>query len=64
MSTNGSTLVPVLDANRCIGHLLRRGPAGVEAFDAGERSIGVFQNDHDAAAAIWRRARGQEGPAQ
>jgi hypothetical protein len=39
---------------KVIGWVLNRGPAGVEAFDADERSIGLFKNEYNAAGAISR----------
>jgi hypothetical protein len=36
-------------------------PAGTEAFDFNEHSLGVFENDDTAAAAVWRHARGGQG---
>jgi hypothetical protein len=38
----------------CVGFLLARGPAGVEAFDDGERSLGVFADEHAAIRAIFK----------
>jgi hypothetical protein len=42
----------VCDGRRVIGRLLSRGKAGVEAFDAHERSLGVFSNLREAADAV------------
>jgi hypothetical protein len=53
------SMVPVLDGARCIGFLLHRGKAGFESFNADQKSIGLFSNEADAAAALWRLARGQ-----
>jgi hypothetical protein len=50
-------MVSVYDGRVCVGHL-RRIPAGTEAFDFNEHSLGVFENDDTAAAAVWRHARG------
>jgi hypothetical protein len=49
----------VYDGQQAIGFILRRGPAGIEAFAAANHSLGLFKNEHDAAAAIWRHAHGQ-----
>jgi hypothetical protein len=49
----------VYDGRDRLGHLVDRGEAGVEAFTITEESIGLFENERAAAAAIWRRARGQ-----
>jgi hypothetical protein len=42
---------------RCIGHVLRRGEGGVEAYDASTRSLGIYQDIDTAARVIWRHAR-------
>jgi hypothetical protein len=52
-------LLTVYDGKQAIGFLLRRGPAGLEAFTANHDSLGLFGSEHDAASAIWRHARGQ-----
>jgi hypothetical protein len=52
-------LVGVYDGRTCIGHVLRRGRDGVEAFDTHTRSLGTYESIDDAAAAVWRHARGQ-----
>jgi hypothetical protein len=48
----------VYDGRSCIGHLLPRGKLGVEAFDRGDKSLGVFPNLKSAADAVSKRARG------
>jgi hypothetical protein len=50
--------VSVYDGRVYVGHLIRRGPAGTEAFDINEHSLGLFENDDTAATAVWRHARG------
>jgi hypothetical protein len=62
MSATTTPLVPVMDGQTCIGHLLRRGPAGVEAFNKTDASLGLFPNDREAASAVWRRAREEAAP--
>jgi hypothetical protein len=52
-------LLTVYDGQRAIGFILRRGPGGVEAFAADDTSLGLFDNDDTAAAAIWKRAHSQ-----
>jgi hypothetical protein len=52
------SLVTVYDGRDCVGHLIRRGAAGVEGFDINDQSVGLFENDDAAAAAVWRAARG------
>jgi hypothetical protein len=54
-----SAMVTVIDRNRCIGFLLARGPAGVEAFGRDEHSLGLFPDERAAIAAVWRQAHGQ-----
>lgn len=46
----------VYDGTRCIGFLMPRGKSGVEAFDADDRSLGLFPNEKAAADAISARA--------
>jgi uncharacterized protein DUF2800 len=45
-------LVPVLNGGACDGFLLSRGPRGVEAFDAAEKSLGTFPDVRSAATAV------------
>jgi hypothetical protein len=35
-------MVCVFDDRRCIGHVLRRGPRGYEAFDSHDVSLGTY----------------------
>jgi hypothetical protein len=42
----------VYDGQTCLGFLLPRGKSGVEAFDADDKSIGVFSDMKAAADAI------------
>jgi hypothetical protein len=35
-------MLSVCDGQTCIGHIINRGRSGFEAFDADERSLGVF----------------------
>lgn len=42
----------VYDGTRCIGHLLSRGPKGVEAFDRNDNSLGPFPSMKAAADAL------------
>jgi hypothetical protein len=37
---------------RCLGHILLLGDGGIEALDADERSLGLFDNQEQAEAAI------------
>jgi hypothetical protein len=59
MSAPRVAMLTVYDGDQTIGFLLRRGPAGVEAFTADNNSLGLFENDDTAASAVWRHARGQ-----
>ena len=55
MSSEGneaSRLVPVMRGDTCAGFLISLGPRGVEAFDADEKSLGVFPNLRSAATAV------------
>jgi len=45
-------MVAIYDGQRCVGHVLRRGTAGFEAFDADNRSLGTYLSQREAAAAI------------
>jgi hypothetical protein len=51
-------MVSVYDGRVCVSATYRRGPAGTEAFDFNEHSLGLFENDDTAVAAVWRHARG------
>jgi hypothetical protein len=46
----------VFDGQRCLGHLLPRGRMGVEAFDADDRSLGIFPDQKSAADAVSEAA--------
>jgi hypothetical protein len=41
-------MLSVYDGRQCVGFVLERGRRGYEAFDAGERSLGMFET-RDAA---------------
>ena len=45
-------MVAVYDGRACLGHVLGRGRAGFEAFDADNRSLGIFPSQREAAAAV------------
>jgi hypothetical protein len=54
----------VYDGRDRIGFVVRRHwvndlAVAYEAFDTNERPLGAFESEQDAAAAIWRHARGQ-----
>ena len=46
----------VYAGRECAGFLLPRGKTGVEAFDANNKSIGIFPDQKSAADAICARA--------
>jgi hypothetical protein len=45
-------MLTVCTAGRCSGFILNRGPAGFEAFDVNDRSLGLFETQALAAAAL------------
>jgi hypothetical protein len=45
-------MVSVYDGQVCLGFVLARGCKGHEAFDAKERSLGLYPNQRDAADAV------------
>jgi hypothetical protein len=53
------SLISVFDDRICIGHLLRRGKDGVEAYDTDTVSLGIYSDVDAAALAVWRHARRQ-----
>jgi hypothetical protein len=42
----------VYDGQSCIGHVISRGRAGLEAFDADDQSLGTFATEQSAANAV------------
>jgi hypothetical protein len=42
----------VYDGQTCIGHFISRGRQGIEAFDAEERSLGLFATRREAFRAV------------
>jgi hypothetical protein len=47
-----SPLAYVYDGRTCPGHVLNRGRQGYEAFDANDRSVGIFKTQAEAAEAL------------
>ena len=47
MSTKptAAAMLTVFDGEQVIGFIMRRGPAGVEAFSAAEASLGLFETE-------------------
>jgi hypothetical protein len=56
--TAASPITPVMAGSRCIGFTMRRGVAGVEAFDE-QRSLGLFPDPGAAIAAVAERINKQ-----
>jgi hypothetical protein len=54
-------MLSVYDGRQCIGHLIRRGKCGVEAFDLDDRSLGVFASQHEAIGALIAAIRREAG---
>jgi hypothetical protein len=56
-----NTMIPVVDEGQnYLGHVIRRGPADVEAFNVADVSLGLFQDEREEAAEVWRRRRSFE----
>jgi hypothetical protein len=49
---SAAPMLSIYDGQRCIGFILKRGKAGVEAFDANCTSLGVFATEPAAADAV------------
>ena len=49
-------MVAVYDSRTCLGHVLGRGRAGFEAFDADNLSLGIFPSQREAAASLLMEA--------
>jgi hypothetical protein len=43
----------VYDGQQCIGHLMRRGKFGVEAFGANDESLGIYPTQKEAMQALY-----------
>jgi hypothetical protein len=52
MTGDEPAMVSVFDGRRCVGHVLRRGPRGYEAFDSHDVSLGIYPTKGEAAAAL------------
>jgi hypothetical protein len=46
-------LAMLYNGQQCVGHLIRRGKCGVEAFDLDDRSLGVFASQFEAIEALY-----------
>jgi hypothetical protein len=51
-STTRPSFTSVYDGTRCLGHLLERGKTGWEAFDADDKSLGLYPSQKQAAAVL------------
>ena len=49
-------IIPVFSGKSCVGFILACGEAGFEAVAAGQKSLGLFPTQHEAAAALLRGA--------
>jgi hypothetical protein len=47
-----TALASIYVGQKCVGQILRRPKQGTEAFDADDKSLGIFEGDKDAANAI------------
>ena len=50
------SLVSAYSGQCCLGFVINRGATGFEAFNADEKSLGLFPTQREAAAAIMRGA--------
>ena len=56
MSGAQTAMLSVYDGQRCLGHIIKRGERGFEAYNHDDQSLGVFPSDHEAADAVTRAA--------
>ena len=49
-------MLSVYDGQRCLGHIIKRGERGFEAYNHDDQSLGVFPSDHEAADAVTHAA--------
>ncbi len=50
-------LLTVFSGRAVLGFLIRRGPAGTEAYNQNDQSLGLFENDDIAANAVYRASQ-------
>jgi hypothetical protein len=50
-------MLSVYDGRTCVGFIIGRGRLGFEAFDAGQRSLGIFPTQRAAADAVSESGR-------
>jgi hypothetical protein len=58
-SDKSSATMSVYDGRLYIGFIITHGRTSYESFDVDQHSVGLFSNERDAAAALWRIAHGQ-----
>jgi hypothetical protein len=51
MPTTG--MLSVYNGQQCVGHLMRRGKCGVEAFGANDESLGIYPTQKEAMQAVY-----------
>jgi hypothetical protein len=54
--TGASPMAYVYDGREALGHVIARGKAGFEAFDADDKSVGLFPSQREAANAVVTNA--------
>jgi len=47
-----TSMLAVYSGRQCVGHLMRRGRAGIEAYNVGGASLGMFGSMHAAVMAL------------
>jgi hypothetical protein len=52
-ANNKPPMVSIVHANKCVGFVMARGPAGIEAFTRDESSLGLFADERAALIAIF-----------
>jgi hypothetical protein len=62
MSAILSPMSYIYDGCDCLSFILKRGKLGFEAIDRDERSLGLFPSQRAAAAVIFKKMPGHEGP--
>jgi hypothetical protein len=50
------SMISIYDGRQCVGFVLARGRRGYEAFNAGERSIGIFTSRDTAIGECVKQA--------
>jgi hypothetical protein len=55
-----AALMSVYSGRECLGFIISRGKAGYEAFDPGDRSLGLYATQKLAADALSEQQQGGE----